>query len=72
MWKELSRVKKRTDYTMNELQNLVNKCVLAEDGVMCIWLDPEDIESRKVECKVGLRRIIFYIKALSHDIAIAH
>lgn len=54
---------------MIELQNLVNKYVLAEDGVVCIWLDPENIESRVVECKVGLRRIIFYIKALSHDIA---
>lgn len=57
---------------MNKLQNFVNKCVLAEDGVVCIWLDPEDTESRKVECKVGLRRIIFYIKAVSHDIARSH
>lgn len=56
--------KKGTDYTINELQNLVNKYVLAEDGMLCVWLDPEDTESRVVECKVGLR-IPFHIKALS-------
>lgn len=52
---------------MNELQNLVNKYVLAEDRVVCIWLDPEDAESRVVDCKVGLRRIFFHTKALSHE-----